>query len=73
MSERELRRVAIVLGFRCAIRLRCALNGPHKARPRASLRRTPQRNPQKSKKGDISNEVSMGTFLTRFDSLIRFI
>src|ERR1700686_5694578 len=52
------------------VRLRYALNAPHKPRRRASLRRTPQGRQQIKRKGDTSNEVRKGTFLKRFDKSI---
>src|SRR5580704_14580000 len=45
---------------RWGVRLRFALNAPHKSRRRASLRRTPQRQQQIKRKG---------TLLKRFDSV----
>src|ERR1700674_4926934 len=51
------------------VRLRYALNAPHKPRRRASLRRTPQGRQQIKRKGDTSNEVRKGTFLKRFDKI----
>jgi hypothetical protein len=50
------------------VRLRCALNAPHKPRRRAPLRRTPQGQQQIKRKRDNSNEARKGTFLKRLDS-----
>src|SRR5258705_569543 len=52
---------------RWGVRLRFALNAPHKPRRRASLWRPPQRQQQVKRKRDTSNEVRKGTFLKRFD------
>jgi hypothetical protein len=52
---------------RWGVRLRFALNAPHKPRRRASLRRTPQRHHQ-IKKRDTSDELRQGTFPKSYDN-----
>jgi hypothetical protein len=57
-------------GVVVGLALRCALNAPPFGLRRAPLRARPTTKETKdqNQKGDISNEVSKGTFLTRFDT-----
>jgi hypothetical protein len=68
-AENEVAEVESIasIGTRWSVRLRFALNAPHKPRGRASLRRTLQRNSKSKEKRDTSNEPRKETFLKRFD------